>query len=66
MAVKNTRFVLQALANNKLPHQILQEFILANDSITAACEVPVILDKDDFLHYRKELNFQVPLTLENL
>ena len=47
MAVQNTRFVLQAVANNKLRHKILQEFMLVNDSATVAAEVPVLLDKDD-------------------
>lgn len=56
-------FVMQAVANNKLRHEILQEFMLINDSVTVAVEVPVLLDKDDILHYRNSLNFNVPISL---
>ncbi|MBI4647519.1 MAG: PD-(D/E)XK nuclease family protein [Bacteroidia bacterium] len=54
-----------AVANNKLRHEILQEFMLMNDSVTIATEVPVLLDKDDLLHYKNSLNFHVPITLED-
>jgi transposase-like protein len=65
MAVKNTNFVVQAIQNNKLRHQILQEFMLVNDSVTVATEVPILLDKDDLFHYQKVLNFQVPISLKD-
>jgi len=65
MAVKNTNFVLQTVANNKLRHQILQEFMLVNDSVTVATEVPVLFDRDDLLHYKNSLNFDVPLDLRD-
>lgn len=64
-ATKIARFVLQAVADNKLRHEILQEFMLVNDSVTVAAEVPVLLDKDDLLHYQNELGFMVPLALED-
>ncbi|MEK6645932.1 MAG: PD-(D/E)XK nuclease family protein [Candidatus Firestonebacteria bacterium] len=64
-ATQNTRFVMQAVANNKLRHEILQEFMLVNDSVTIATEVPILLDKDDLLHYKNSLNFSVPITLED-
>ncbi|MBM4402528.1 MAG: PD-(D/E)XK nuclease family protein [Candidatus Cloacimonetes bacterium] len=60
-AVKNTRLVMQAVANNKLRHEVLQEFMLVNDSVTVATEVPVLLDEDDLRHYQNELGFEVPL-----
>ena len=56
--------MIQAVANNKLRHEILQEFMLVNDSVTVATEVPVLLDKEDLLHYQQELTFNVPLSLE--
>ncbi|MFH1428405.1 MAG: PD-(D/E)XK nuclease family protein [Candidatus Margulisiibacteriota bacterium] len=62
-AVKNSRFVLQAVANNKLRHEVLQEFMLVNDSVTVATEVPVLLDKEDLLHYKCILGFNVPLSI---
>jgi len=44
-ATQNTKFVMQAVSNNKLRHEILQEFMLINDSVTVATEVPVLLDR---------------------
>lgn len=38
--------------------------MLVNDSVTVATKVPVLLDREDILHYQNELTFQVPLTLE--
>jgi len=64
-AIKNARFVLQAIANNKLRHEILQEFMLINDSVTIAVEIPILLSKDDVLHYQDRLKFNIPLELNN-
>ena len=64
-ATKNTRLIMQAVANNKLRHEILQEFMLVNDSVTIATEIPIILDPDDVLHYRNMLNFEVPIELKD-
>ncbi len=55
--------VLQAVSNNVLRHQIVQEFMLVNDSVTVAVEVPVLLDADDIRHFRDQLGFEVPVTL---
>jgi len=63
MAGKIVRFVMQAVANNKLRHQVLQEFMLVNDSVTVGVEVPVLLGKDDILHFQNQLNWQVPIDL---
>lgn len=60
-AVRSARIALQAVDDNKLRHKILQEFMLANDSVTVAVEVPVILDADDVRHFRDRLGFDVPL-----
>ena len=54
---------MQAVANNKLRHQILQEFMLVNDSVTVGVEIPVLLDQDDILHFQNQLNWQVPIDL---
>lgn len=64
-ATRFANFVMQAVANNKLRHEILQEFMLINDSVTVAVEVPVLLDADDILHYKNSLNFDVPLQMES-
>lgn len=55
-----SRLVLQAVDNNKLRHQTVQEFMLINDSVTVATEVPVLLDEEDIRHYRDELGFEIP------
>jgi len=63
-AVKIANFVIQTISNNKLRHEILQEFMLVNDSVTVAVEIPVIINNDDILHYKHQLNFKIPLTLK--
>ena len=64
-AVKIANFVTQAVSNNKLRHEALQEFMIANDSVTIAAEVAVLLNNDDLRHYKHELNFSIPVTLED-
>jgi hypothetical protein len=61
-AVKNARFVLQAVANNKLRHETLQDFMLVNDSVTVAVEVPIVLKAEDCTTFR-EMGWHVPMTL---
>lgn len=61
-AVKAARFVLQAVANNKRRHEVLQDFLLVNDSATLAVEVPVLLTPEDLKHY-DERGDEVPLIL---
>lgn len=39
--------------------------MLINDSVTVATEVPVLLDREDVLQYQIQLNFDVPLELED-
>ncbi len=35
------------MGNNKLRHETLQKFMLANDSVTIAIEIPIWLDEAD-------------------
>lgn len=63
-AIKSARFVLQTVANNKLRHETLQDFMLTNDSVTVAVEVPVILDRKDIDYFQRRLGFDVPLDLK--
>ena len=63
---------MQAVDNNKLRHQTLQEFMLFtpwdeasyltgwNDSVTIASEVPILLDQEDIAHYHSKLGFDIP------
>lgn len=50
-------FVTQATKKNKDRHEELQKFMLANDSVTVATEVPVYLKRDDLEHMQTQLGF---------
>ncbi len=64
IASEMTKFVMQSVANNKERHKRLQEFMLCCDSTTLAVEVPVLLDKEDIVHFQNMLNFDVPLEID--
>ena len=64
-AVKIANFIMQAVANNKMRHEVLQDFMLSNDTVTIAVEVPVLINTDDMRHYKHELNFDIPITLND-
>src|SRR3989338_2758703 len=59
-AVRLAQLVLQAVNNNRERHEILQKFMLANDSVTVAAEVPVYIDSDDIDHMKIALGFEIP------
>ncbi|MFH1402535.1 MAG: PD-(D/E)XK nuclease family protein [Patescibacteria group bacterium] len=63
-ACKNAKFVIQTVVNNKLRHEVLQKFMLLNDSVTVATETPILLDFDDTRHFNTLKNFIVPLELK--
>ena len=52
-------FVLGAVTENKLRHDALQKFMLANDSVTVATEVPVYIRREDIEHMENVLKFKV-------
>jgi ATP-dependent exoDNAse (exonuclease V) beta subunit len=59
-ATRTAALVLPTSPNNKNRHETLQRFILVNDSVTIAVEVPVFLTKGDIGYYRSrgfELEF---------
>ncbi len=64
-AVRIANFIMQAVSNNKMRHEVLQEFMLSNDTVTIATEVAVVLNSDDLKHYKHELNFEVPINLND-
>lgn len=64
-AVKVANFVMQAVSNNKMRHEVLQDFMLSNDTVTVATEIPILINSDDLRHYKHELNFEIPITLED-
>ena len=52
-------FVLQAVKDNKQRHEELQKFMIANDSVTVATEVPVYIRGEDIGHMENNLGFDV-------
>ena len=46
-ATETAALIIPAVGNNKLRHETLQRFMLANDSVTIAIEIPIWLDEDD-------------------
>jgi len=65
-ANKMANLVLQAVKDNHRRHEMLQRFMLANDSVTVACEVPIYMDNEDLEHMKKALKFQIPMELNNV
>ena len=58
-ANKLAAFVLQSVAENKQRHEELQRFLIANDSVTVATEVPVYIRREDIEHLENVLKFKV-------
>jgi transposase-like protein len=46
-ATETAALIIPAVGNNKLRHETLQRFMLANDSVTIAIEIPIWLDEAD-------------------
>ena len=65
-ATRLAGLALQAVSDNKLRHKALQDFILANDSVTVAVEVPVYMDQMDIEHMQEELKFKIPVKLDKV
>ena len=51
-ATRLAALVLPTALNNKKRHETLQRFMLINDSVTVAVEVPIYLRRDDIAYYR--------------
>ena len=52
-------FVLQTVPENKMRHEALQRFFIANDSCTVATEVPVYIRKEDIEYMENVLKFKI-------
>jgi ATP-dependent exoDNAse (exonuclease V) beta subunit len=46
-ATHTAALIIPAVGNNKLRHETLQRFMLANDSVTVAIEIPIWLTEPD-------------------
>lgn len=58
-ATKMAAFAVPAASDNKQRHETLQKFMLANDSVTVATEVPVYLGREDLSHMQTKLGFEI-------
>ncbi len=65
-ATRLAQLALQAVNQNKLRHEALQQFMLANDSVTVAMEVPIYLLPQDIEHFTEQLRFKVPFKLKEI
>jgi hypothetical protein len=62
-ATRLAQLVLQAVTDNRMRHEALQQFMLVNDSVTVAMEVPIYLKPSDLDHFSENLSFKIPLRL---
>jgi hypothetical protein len=53
-ATETAGLIIPAVGNNKLRHETLQRFMLTNDSVTVAIEVPIWLNDDDIAALEQE------------
>lgn len=58
-ANKMAKFVLESVDESKDRHDALQRFMLANDSVTIATEVPIYLRREDLAHMQTQLGFEL-------
>ena len=67
-ANKLTELALKISPNNYARHQSVQDFMLVNDSVTVAAEVPVYLTKNDIAYFKSKnfnlnfKNYRTPIT----
>jgi transposase-like protein len=54
-----TDFALKGARSNKLRHDTVQRFMIANDSVTVATEVPVVIRREDIEHMERQLGFEI-------
>lgn len=64
-ATRLCSYVLQSVKDRKLRHEAIQKFMLANDSVTVATEVPVYLTRDDLEHLKTQLGFEIYKAVKN-
>ena len=53
-ATDTAALIIPAVGNNKLRHETLQRFMLANDSVTVAIEIPIWLTEGDITSLEQE------------
>ena len=58
-ATETAALIIPAVGNNKLRHETLQRFMLANDSVTLAVEIPIWLTENDIQAIEREYAIQL-------
>jgi ATP-dependent exoDNAse (exonuclease V) beta subunit len=64
LAPRIAGLVLQAVTHNKRRHDELQRFMITNDSVTVAVEVPIYLTPEDLTHMQDDLGFDIPIAAD--
>ncbi len=62
-ATRKAQLVLPTVKDTRLRHEALQRFMLVNDSVTVATEVPIYLLPEDVAHMERSLGFHIPLDI---
>ena len=65
-ATAAAELIIPAVGNNKLRHESLQKFMLANDSVTVAIEIPIWLDEADIAALEKQHNIELAPHVANI
>ncbi|WP_319526172.1 PD-(D/E)XK nuclease family protein [uncultured Desulfosarcina sp.] len=63
-ATRLANLLLQAVGNNRLRHDALQQFMLINDSVSVAMEVPIYLKPSDIRYFTEKLKFKIPFKIK--
>jgi len=58
-ATQAAALIIPAIGNNKLRHESLQRFMLANDSTTVAVEIPVWMTPEDIAAIRRQYGIEL-------
>src|SRR4029077_12989775 len=59
IATRIASLIIPAVGNNKLRHETLQRFMLTNDSVTVAIEVPIWLTETDITALEKQYGIEL-------
>ena len=57
------RLLLQTVSDNRQRHEALQKFMIVNDSVTVATEIPIYLLPEDIEHMESQLGFEIPIKI---
>jgi len=60
LAIRMAQFAVQSARHNRQRHDVVQKFMIANDAVTVAAEVPVYLFPKDIQHFKSKLGFDLP------